>query len=116
MRSVIDFLADMNTSLSLYHLISTDLIRLLQNPLAFPHIGLSSGPSVRGGVCRTLGRRCLAGSRGGSLPALERGLRLGPCSPGPGLGASGPSWGLGTPWRSGPLYCSCNTCEWWGFV
>src|SRR5216683_4980605 len=116
MRSVIDFLADMNTSLSLYHLISTDLIRLLQNPLVSPRTGLSSGPSVQGGGCRMLGRRCSAGSRGVSLLGPGRGLRLGPCSLGPVLGASRPAWGLGTPWRSGRLYCSCNIYGPWGLL
>src|SRR6266851_4706499 len=114
MHSVIDFLAEMNTSLSLYRLISTDLIRLLQNPLAFPRTGLSSDPSVQGGGCRMLGRRCLAGSRGVSLLGPGRGLRLGPCSLGPVLGASGLAWGLDTPWQSGRLYCNCNICGPWG--
>src|SRR6266851_4120219 len=99
----------MNTSLSLYHLISTDLIRLLQNPLVSLRIGLSFGPSARGGVCRTLGRRCLAGSRGVSLLALGRGPHLGPCSLGPELGASELTWGPGILWRSGPFCCSCST-------
>src|SRR5216683_5176276 len=109
MRSVIDFLAEMNTSLSLYHLISTDLIRLLQNPPASLRIGLSFGPSVRWGECRTLGRRCLVSSRGVFLPVLGRGPCLGPCSLGPGLGASKLAWGPGTLWRSGPVCCSCST-------
>src|SRR6266851_3478181 len=111
MHSVIDFLAEMNTSLSLYRLISTDLIRLLQNPLAFPRIGLSSGPSVRGGVCRTPGRHCLADSKGGSLPVCGRGLHPGPCSLGPGLGASELAWGPGIPWQSGLVCCSCSTSK-----
>src|SRR6266851_1103804 len=109
MRSVIDFLAEMNTSLSLYRLISTDLIRLLQNPPVSLRIGLSSGLSARGGGCRMLGRRCSASSRGVSLPALGRGLHLGPCSLRPGLGAAELAWGPGTLWQSDPVCCNCST-------
>src|SRR6266851_2689611 len=111
MCSVIDFLAEMNTSLSLYHLISTDLIRLLQNPPAFPRIGLSFGPSARVEGCRMLGRCCRVSSWGVSPLGPRRDLRLGPCSPGPGLGASGLAWGLGTPWQSGLVCCSYSICE-----
>src|SRR5216683_858843 len=97
MRSVIDFLAEMNTSLSLYHLISADLIRLLQNPLVSLHTGLSFGLSAQGGGCRMLGRRCRAGSWGVSPPVRWRGPHPGPCSPGLGLGASWLVWERGTP-------------------
>src|SRR6266851_1893335 len=109
MRSVIDFLAEMNTSLSLYHLISADLIRLLQNPLVSLRTELSFGPSAQGEGCRMLERHYRADSRGVFPPVRWRGLRPGPYSPGPGLGASWLVWGHGTPWQSDPVCCSYNT-------
>src|SRR6266851_1453921 len=111
MRSVIDFLAEMNTSLSLYRLISTNLIRLLQNPLSSLCTGLSSGLSVRGGGCRMLGRHWRVGSRGVSLPVLGRGLRPSPYNLGPGLGTSGLAWGLSIPWRNGLACYSYSISE-----
>src|SRR5216683_2532261 len=109
MRSVIDFLAEINTSLSLYRLISTDLIRLLQNPLVSLRIGLSSRLSVRGGVCRMPERRYQVDWRGVFLPVSGRGLHPGPCSLGPELGILALVWVLGTPWQSDPACCNCST-------
>src|SRR6266851_7303651 len=80
MRSIIGFLVEINTSLSLYCLISTDLIRLLQNPPVSLRIERSLHPFVRAEGCRMLGRCCQVGWQGGFLLGPAKGLRLSPCN------------------------------------
>jgi len=49
MHSVIDFLAERNTSWSRYRLSSADLIRHWENPMFLPHISESACLSDRSG-------------------------------------------------------------------
>src|SRR5216683_5628447 len=64
-HSVIDFLADRNTSWSRYCLSSADLIRHLENPGSPLHISRSVHLSDHLGENRTLLRHCLRGWRAG---------------------------------------------------